>query len=64
MDNEPIDIYLGEEDIEKLRDGESIEVLVEKRSETSCNVLEITLYTKGAIGQPVEETYPHLFKND
>lgn len=68
MKGETLVGVLTEEQMDWLKDGETLEFLVEKREPltegaepTSMNVLEVELYTKGVIGdRSLEEEYPDV----
>lgn len=58
----PLTIELDADDIQRLWDGETLEVLAEERSETSVDYLEIELYTKGVLSGTAREVWPGLFQ--
>lgn len=65
-------VELSEEQMEELRDGETLQFLLQKREPfvegedpRSMDVLEVEWYTKGAIGEKsLEEEYPDVIGLD
>lgn len=59
----PLEFSLTAEDITRLWQGEMVERLAEERSESTIDVLEIKLRTKGTTGgETVREAWPDLFE--
>jgi hypothetical protein len=61
----PLTVELDAEDIQRLWDGETVEVLAEERDERAVDVLEINYRSKGVIGnRTARGEWPELFESE